>query len=41
MIIAIPTNGERFEVELVEDERGVLHLVQVRPRVDYLLSLPC
>jgi hypothetical protein len=25
-------------VQLVEDERGVLHLLQLRPRVDYLLG---
>jgi hypothetical protein len=34
----IPATGERFEARLVEDDLGVLHLLQVRPRVDYLLA---
>jgi hypothetical protein len=37
MTIAIPSTGETFEAQLVADDRGVLHLLQVRPRVDYLL----
>jgi hypothetical protein len=38
MTIAIPATGEHFDAQLVADERGVLHLLQVRPRVDYLLT---
>jgi hypothetical protein len=38
MTITVPAAGETFEVQLVEDERGVLHLLQQRPRVDYLLA---
>jgi hypothetical protein len=34
----IPATGERFEARLVEDDLGVLHLLQARPRVDYLLA---
>jgi hypothetical protein len=37
-MIAIPTTGETFEAQLVADDRGVLQLLQVRPRVDYLVA---
>jgi predicted lipid-binding transport protein (Tim44 family) len=38
MTIRIPAIVGRFDVQLVPDERGVLHLLQQQPRVDYLLA---
>jgi hypothetical protein len=38
MRITVPATGETFEAQLLADERGVLHLFQLRPRVDYLLA---
>jgi hypothetical protein len=38
MRIAIPSTSETFEAQVIADERGVLHLLQLRPRVDYLLA---